>query len=141
MPPKKIEWGAFTKDAKKYGFISRVTGKPLLRSFSRRVISDSENYPPIVVKRARFYRNVILKKSLSSSKGGKRPKPKPRHRPPAPRPRPRAVPAAASRTGLKPLLMALGLKALDLYHQYGAEPDPESGLSNAIISETLYDTQ
>lgn len=270
MPPKKIDfkdikWGAFTKDAKKYGFISRVTGKPLLRSFSRRVISDSENYPPIVVKRARFYRNVILKKSrtkggtrvddlrrsrtnlqrrlrdldrradenpellddpqynderahvyaefvninnelgalletdlgrnlldevntigrqlqsmsnrirldptLADDVGfmtrlsdlneryneairnyrnvrgsGKRPraKPKPRHQPPAPSPspRPRSVPApaAASRTGLKPLLMALGLKALDLYNQFQVEPNPEKGSASAVLSEKLYDT-
>lgn len=65
-----IEKGAFTRDAKRHGFVSKKTGKVLLPSFSRDVISHPEKYSKAVVKRARFYRNLILPRKGKGLVGG-----------------------------------------------------------------------
>jgi len=51
----QIHWGAFTKDWQKMG-----AEYPTLRAFADAVLKSSK-YPPIVIKRARFYKNIILK--------------------------------------------------------------------------------
>ena len=52
----KIHWGAFTQDWKDMG-----KSFPSLYDFATDVLKRSSEYPPITVKRARFYKNIIMK--------------------------------------------------------------------------------
>lgn len=52
----KIHWGMFTKDWKKMG-----KNFPTLRDFANAVLKSPKGYPEITVKRARFYKNILVK--------------------------------------------------------------------------------
>ena len=52
----KIHWGEFTKDWHSMG-----SKFPTLREFADAVLADTKAYPKLTVKRARFYKNIILK--------------------------------------------------------------------------------
>lgn len=52
----KIHWGSFTKDWKDMG-----SSFETLYDFATDVLKRPKQYPPITVKRARFYKNIIMK--------------------------------------------------------------------------------
>jgi len=59
----KIHWGAFTDDWMKHGGKRKYK---TLEEFSKAVLKKPKTFDPMIVKRARFYKNILLKgKGLS----------------------------------------------------------------------------
>ena len=56
-----LKWGSFTEQFKRYN--STHTPLPDLESFAKMILANPSNYHQKTLRRARFYQNVILKKS------------------------------------------------------------------------------
>lgn len=59
----KIHWGAFTDDWQKHGGKRKYK---TLEEFAKAVLKKPKSFDPLIVKRARFYKNILIKgKGLS----------------------------------------------------------------------------
>lgn len=58
-----LKWGSFTAQFKRYNQTHPHSPLPDLESFAKMILTHPENYHQKTLKRARFYQNVILKKS------------------------------------------------------------------------------